>query len=60
MSKVLVSMGMSLDAASRGRTRAWRTSAGIDPSAVGLEIVEVLGSSKVTHLRYAVKKKRNL
>ena len=32
--------------------------AGIDPSAVGLEIIEVLASSKVTHLRYAVKKKR--
>jgi hypothetical protein len=31
---------------------------GIDPSAVGLEIIEVLASSKVTHLRYAVKKKR--
>jgi dihydrofolate reductase len=30
---------------------------GIDPNAVGLEIIEVLPSSKVTHLRYAVKKK---
>jgi len=28
---------------------------GIDPNAVGLEIIEVLASSKVTHLRYAVK-----
>jgi hypothetical protein len=28
---------------------------GIDRSAVGLEIIEVLGSPKVTHLRYAVK-----
>jgi dihydrofolate reductase len=31
---------------------------GLDPSAVGLEITEVLASSNVTHLRYAVKKKR--
>jgi dihydrofolate reductase len=31
---------------------------GIDRSAVGLEIIEALGSLKVTHLRYAVKKKR--
>jgi dihydrofolate reductase len=31
---------------------------GIDRSAVGLEIIEALCSSKVTHLRYAVKKKR--
>ena len=31
---------------------------GIDRSAVGLEIIEALGSPKVTHLRYAVKKKR--
>ena len=31
---------------------------GIDPSAVGLEIIEVLASPQVTHLRYAVKKKR--
>jgi dihydrofolate reductase len=31
---------------------------GIDPTAVGLEIVEVLASPKVTHLRYVVKKKR--
>ena len=31
---------------------------GIDRSAVGLEIVEVVCSPKVTHLRYAVKKKR--
>jgi dihydrofolate reductase len=31
---------------------------GIERSAVGLEILEVLGSPKVTHLRYAVKKKR--
>lgn len=30
---------------------------GIDPS-VGLEIIDVLASPKVTHLRYAVKKKR--
>jgi dihydrofolate reductase len=31
---------------------------GIDRSAVGLEIIEALCSPKVTHLRYAVKKKR--
>lgn len=31
---------------------------GIDPRAVGLEIVDVLASPKVTHLRYAVTKKR--
>ena len=31
---------------------------GIDRSAVGLEILEALGSPKVTQLRYAVKKKR--
>lgn len=31
---------------------------GIDPHAVGLEIVEVLASPDVTHLRYAVKKQR--
>jgi dihydrofolate reductase len=31
---------------------------GIDPKAVDLEIVEVLASLKVTHLRYAVRKKR--
>jgi dihydrofolate reductase len=31
---------------------------GIDRSAVGLEIIEALGSPKVTHLRYAVEKKR--
>jgi dihydrofolate reductase len=31
---------------------------GIDRSAVGLEILEALCSPKVTHLRYAVKKKR--
>jgi dihydrofolate reductase len=31
---------------------------GIDPNAVGLEIIDVLASSKVTHLRYAVQKKR--
>ena len=31
---------------------------GIDASAIGLEIIEVLASSQVTHLRYAVKKKR--
>ena len=31
---------------------------GIDRSAVGLEIVEALGSPKVTHLRYTVEKKR--
>jgi hypothetical protein len=30
---------------------------GIDRSAVGLEIIEALCSPKVTHLRYAVKKK---
>ena len=30
---------------------------GIDPKAVGLEILEVLTSPKVTHLRYAVKKR---
>ena len=30
---------------------------GIDPTRVGLEIVEVLASPKVTHLRYAVKKR---
>lgn len=31
---------------------------GLEPSAVGLEIIDVLASPKVTHLRYAVKKKR--
>jgi len=31
---------------------------GIDPRAVGLEIIEAIPSAKVTHLRYAVKKKR--
>ncbi len=31
---------------------------GIDRSAVGLEIREAVGSPQVTHLRYAVKKKR--
>ena len=31
---------------------------GIDPSAVGLEISEVVATSKVTHLRYTVKNKR--
>ena len=31
---------------------------GIDRSTVGLEIIEALCSPKVTHLRYAVKKKR--
>jgi dihydrofolate reductase len=31
---------------------------GIDSSAVGLEIIDVLASPKVTHLRYAVKNKR--
>jgi dihydrofolate reductase len=31
---------------------------GIEASRVGLEIVDVLSSPKVTHLRYAVKKKR--
>ena len=31
---------------------------GIEPNAVGLEILEVLASPSVTHLRYAVKKKR--
>ena len=31
---------------------------GIEPSAVGLEISEVLASPQVTHLRYAVKQKR--
>jgi dihydrofolate reductase len=31
---------------------------GIDPSAVGLEIIDALASPNVTHLRYAVKKKR--
>lgn len=31
---------------------------GIDPHAVGLEIVEVLASPDVTHLRYAVNKQR--
>jgi len=30
---------------------------GIDPSAVGLEIIEALASPQVTHLRYAVKKR---
>lgn len=31
---------------------------GIDPSIVGLEILDVVASPKVTHLRYAVKKRR--
>jgi hypothetical protein len=31
---------------------------GIETSAIALEISEVLASPKVTHLRYAVKKKR--
>jgi dihydrofolate reductase len=31
---------------------------GIDRSAVGLEIIDALGSPQVTHLRYSVKKKR--
>jgi dihydrofolate reductase len=31
---------------------------GIDASAVGLEIIEVIGSPQVTHLRYRVKNKR--
>ena len=31
---------------------------GLDPSAIGLEIIDVLASPKVTHLRYAVKQKR--
>jgi len=31
---------------------------GLDPSVVGLEIIDVLASPKVTHLRYAVTKKR--
>ncbi|HET7542354.1 MAG TPA: dihydrofolate reductase family protein [Polyangiaceae bacterium] len=31
---------------------------GLDPRALGLELSEVLSSPKVTHLRYAVKKKR--
>jgi len=31
---------------------------GLDRSAVGLEIVEALGSAKVTHLRYALSKMR--
>jgi dihydrofolate reductase len=31
---------------------------GIDRSAVGLEVIEALGSPKVTHLRYAVEKRR--
>ena len=31
---------------------------GIDPNAVGLEMIDVLASPKVTHLRYALIKKR--
>jgi len=31
---------------------------GLEPGAVGLEIIDVLASPKVTHLRYAVKKQR--
>ena len=31
---------------------------GLDSSAVGLEIIDVVASPQVTHLRYAVKKKR--
>jgi dihydrofolate reductase len=31
---------------------------GIDRGAVGLEIIEAIGSPEVTHLRYAAKRKR--